>query len=316
MQEAIRYISHINKLRKGKLADSYEESEFLLITETKKIQEISNIKARESQKCGFALPISEITNYLWFKLGTGFSRQDYPRNTDVSYKAKAIISGELARQATVLFDETLEKHRTGEIDSEQVAKRMVLLNEKMRMAEEIDKENLESLLDFSPQYIEKYEEGIRRNQSKLEEITKEKRMLEKQNIVLEEATLEKQNAALKIKASEQQEKYAKKTKKVQEQEQIILKLQREKEIESLKKERSSSRKKIIVRIIIKVVVLICIVFVSFHISRATKSDFASIAGLLVSLIGLVIGGSDIKRHVTEQKERKEKIKELEKNLSV
>ena len=309
-QEAIKYISHINKLRKGKLADNYEESEFLLITETKKIQELSNNIARENKKCGFALPISEITNYLWFKLGIGFSRQDYPRNIDVSYKAKAIVSGELARQATVLFDETLQKHRNGEIDSEQVAKRMVLLNDKMRMAEEIDKENLESLLDFSPQYIEKYEEGIRRNQSKLQEIAKEKQMLEKQNIDLEEgkASLEKQNAALRKKDYEQQDKYAK---RIQEQERIILKLQRENKIESLRKNLSSSRKKIIVKISIKAVVFIGIVFVSFYISRATKSDFASIAGLLVSVVGLVTGGSDIKRHVTEQRERKNKINELQ-----
>ena len=167
--EAVKYISHINKLRKGEQAEDYTKCKHLLVTETKRIQEISNAFRKNKYECGFALPTSAITNILWFKLGSGFSKRDYPINTDASYKARRILSGEIASNIAKLFDETKKQYAEGIIDKDQVASRIVLMQDKISTPDELLPDNIEELLDFSPEYIAKYEEGIKHNKVQLQE---------------------------------------------------------------------------------------------------------------------------------------------------
>ena len=87
--EAIKFISHINKLRKTSHEEDYIKCKYLLITETRRVQEIANA-IQEGNTCSHALPTSVITNILWFKLGCGFTKKEYPANVDASYKARGI----------------------------------------------------------------------------------------------------------------------------------------------------------------------------------------------------------------------------------
>lgn len=167
--EAVKYISHINKLRKGEHSFDYTSCKFLLVTETKRIQEISNSMRESRTDCGFALPTSTLTNILWFKLGSGFSNREYPINTDASYKARGILSGELFNSIIRVFEETKKQYNEGLLDRDQVVNRIILLREKNRTPDEVSSENFDELLDFSPEYIDKYEEGIKQNQVQLQE---------------------------------------------------------------------------------------------------------------------------------------------------
>lgn len=172
--EAVKFISHINKLRKGDRSTEYTECKYLLLTETRRIQEISNAMRTGKYDCGYVLPTSAITNILWFKLGSGFSKKEYPVNTDVSYKARGILSGEISSNITRLFEETKRLYSEGKLDRDQVAGRIVLMRDKNRTPDEVTSDNIDELLDFSPEYIAQFEEGIKQNQVQLQE---------KQNII-------------------------------------------------------------------------------------------------------------------------------------
>ena len=167
--EAVKFISHINKLRKGEKFEDYTKCKFLLVTETKRIQEISNTFRTNKNECGFALPTSAITNILWFKLGSGFSKREYPINTDASYKARRIISGEIASSIVQLFEDTKKQYDEGVLSQDQVAGRIVLMRDKICTPDEVAADNIEELLDFSPEYIAKYEDGVKQNKLQLQE---------------------------------------------------------------------------------------------------------------------------------------------------
>lgn len=167
--EAIKFISHINKLRKGESSFEYTKSKYLLITETRRVQEISNAMKFSNTACGFVLPTSTITNLLWFKLGSGFSKKDYPVNTDASYKARIILSSEIANRASRLYEETKKQYEAGEINKDQVVSRILLMREKYHAPDEVTVDNIDDLLDISPEYITKYEEGLNENAAQLKE---------------------------------------------------------------------------------------------------------------------------------------------------
>lgn len=167
--EAVKFISHINKLRKGENSKEYTTCKYLLVTETRRIQEISNAMKPNVSECGYVLPTSVITNILWFKLGCGFSKKEYPKNTDASFKARSILASDISNNITRLYEETRKQYKEGIIDQDQVASRIILMRDKNRTPEEITIDSVNELLDFTPEYIEKYEDGVKQNRILLKE---------------------------------------------------------------------------------------------------------------------------------------------------
>lgn len=232
--EAVKFISHINKLRKGETFEEYTKSRFLLITETRRIQEMSNALCPGKCKCGFALPTSTITNILWFKLGSGFSKQEYPINTNVSYKARGILAGVISADVTRIYEETKKQYIEGTLDQDQVASRIVLLRDKNCTPDEVTSDNLDELLDFSPEYIEKFEEGIKQNQVQLQA---KNDIIEKLAAAKSEG--DEQNIQLKDKLAKTTEELGASQVKVEEQENTILKQNEELErLRNAEKKRS------------------------------------------------------------------------------
>lgn len=73
--EALTYVSHINKLRKGVRYKEYTESGYIFVTETSKVLDVSKnmiaLLSAEDEKdaihaCGFAQNMSGISNILWY----------------------------------------------------------------------------------------------------------------------------------------------------------------------------------------------------------------------------------------------------------
>ena len=192
--EAIKYISHINVLRKGNKYNEYTTCRYLFVTETRRVQEISNALNTNDAICGYALPTGLITNILWFKLGLGFSSKEYPSNVNASYKARSIISREISTQIAKLYNETKLMYKNGEINQEQLAGRIVFMKEKSTAPEDITKANMDELTDFSPEQITKYEDGVKLGKIQNEEKQKIIDSLEKsqQSIIHENNSLTNQ----------------------------------------------------------------------------------------------------------------------------
>lgn len=89
-ETAVKLISHINKLRKGARFHSDLDSEHIIVTNSKATllisQELSEeIKAAEGldKICSFAIPLDRITSLIWYKLGNGFSKNDFPSSSQL-----------------------------------------------------------------------------------------------------------------------------------------------------------------------------------------------------------------------------------------
>lgn len=287
--EAVKFINHINKLRRGEKSTDYTRCGYLLITETRRIQEISNAMRQNTHECGCALPMSVITNILWFKIGAGFSKKEYPLNVDASYKAKRILSGELFNNNTRYYDKTKREFKAGNIGKDQLASRIVLLRDKSLMPDELTNDNVDELLDFSKEYIDSYEEGIKLNKAKTEE---QKKIIE--SLEQKDRAKDNENAELRSKLSKaEKERDAHLTtsqeqlKTIRQQAQELNRYKENEELEKKRKEHHKAIFKLIWNIIWKALVVILIGLCSHWICERYNTDFATVLSLIFSAIGLV-----------------------------
>ena len=206
--EAIKYISHINVLRKGISTEDYTKCKYLLITETRRIQEMANA-LQDDHTCKHAMPTSAITNILWLKLGSGFSKKEYPANTDIILKARGIISGTLSSAVFKAYEDVKKQYLNGDVTKEQLADRIILFREKIQCSESIDSDNMDDLLDFSPEAIEKYEQGRKANSIQLSQQKEIIKQLEE----TKEAGI-RENAKLKDDLAQASEELSKKEKEL------------------------------------------------------------------------------------------------------
>lgn len=193
-REAVKFISHINKLRSGNITEDYTACGYLIISETRTLLELSQIMT-QSGKCSFALPMSTITNILWFKLGNGFGGHPLPVNADISYKAKRIIAGEIVNSVNIIYRDVMDKYRAGEIKDDEFAARIIFLRNKTHFPDAINSGNIDEITDFSPERIQGYELAVRNNNA----ILKEKDdIIAKQNTEISEkdAEISRQNIEL------------------------------------------------------------------------------------------------------------------------
>lgn len=185
-REAMKFISHINKLRGDNYSKDYTNCKYLLVTETRRVQELSDMM-RISENCSYALPMSTITNILWFKLGHGFGKTTFPLNADISYKAKRIISGNISNQINTVYNNITEEYRAGKLNSDEFMNRIIFLRDKTPSPDVIKSDNVDDLMDFSYETIRAYEQGIKNSEALLKD---KERIISMQNIELAEKASE------------------------------------------------------------------------------------------------------------------------------
>lgn len=173
---AIKLISHINKLRAGKSYTKDIESEHLIVTNSrvtlllsKEISDRDKIEKGLDFICNYAVSLDSITSTLWYKLGNGFSSKPYPLNVNAALKARAVLSVSIAKKAEKAFFKAKKEFLEGVIDKDQVVSRIITLRNKPILPEELHGDNIEEVMDFSPEYLSRYEELVRRNESELAE---------------------------------------------------------------------------------------------------------------------------------------------------
>ncbi len=309
--DSLRYISHINKLRKGRRFQECTESEFLFVTETRRTLDISKNVVDEFsseansdsiQMCGFAQNMSGITNVLWYKLNKGFGRKDYPQNLDAVLKAKIVIAKHVSQKVAMAYRELKQKYDNGEITKEKMATRMIALRKKNERPEDIRLENAEEDLDFSPEYYQKYEIAIEKNKTLLkdkEEFIKElqeKALFDRRKsddiIAQLHGTIEEQ----KTTQSDLMEKINNQQNEIESQKQMILELQN--------KERNHQKKicliknytKLIVKNILYVFIVLFVAFGTNYVCKCKGWSFGTVISILIGLAGLVPIAINIVKH--------------------
>lgn len=175
-ETAIKLISHINKLRNGNRYHSDIDSEHLIVTNTKATLLISkeqadNIKAAEELDhiCSFAVSLDRITSLLWYKLGNGFAQKTFPSSVNAVLKARVVLSSSIAKKAEKAFSEVKSQFEAGIITENQVAARIITLRKKPALPEDLQGDDIDEIMDFSPEYLSRYEEQFKSNQNALKE---------------------------------------------------------------------------------------------------------------------------------------------------
>lgn len=188
MYLSIKYISHINKLRRGKIFPNDLDAEYLLVTNTgvtlsasrEQVEQISKEHSLDSV-CDYAVSVERFTNILWYKLGNGLGGKEYPTNVNTVIKARMLLASKISHNISKLYAETKAQYRSGEITDEQLVSRIITLRKKPTTPEELKVDTIEDSLDFSLEYLTRYEEEVYRNKKALQEKDRLLQSLRNQN---------------------------------------------------------------------------------------------------------------------------------------
>ena len=314
IQESIKVISHINKLRKNKPFFDYLKSEYIFVTETRKTIEISNKITEmvseddkiDGKYIGYVINMSFLTNLLWYKMSKGFGGDEFPQNVNAIIKAKIVLSNYIAQNVAKTYDECKEAYEKGNITSEQFAARLVALKNKNIRPEEISVEGIEEDLNFDPDNIRKFEEESNWQKLKLKEKEQELKDIRKSYIETNQKmdSIQQELALTRENQKEQNKILTKQEKVIEEQSKIInaQKVRIEKfEIQEKNKEVKREKRRKVIRfiwhIINRILVLALIVLISYLVTKAIKADLATSLSIIVTVIGIIISSIDIVKNV-------------------
>ena len=174
--ESIKLISHINKLRKGNTYPYDLDAEYIIVTNSgitlrASREQVERVKKEQAvdNACDYAISVERMTNILWYKLGNGLGGKKYPTNVNAVLKARMLLASKISQGISKLYEETRAQFRAGVITEDQLASRIITLRKKPIMPEELSAETIEDSLDFSLEYLTRYEEEVSRNKEALQE---------------------------------------------------------------------------------------------------------------------------------------------------
>ena len=300
---ALKFISNINKLRNGKYYCNDIDSEYLIVTNTKITLLISKeqsdlIKKQEGLDniSNFAVSLDRITSLLWYKLESGFSKKEFPSSVNAILKARVVLSSSIAKKAEKAFSDVKKQYENGDLSKEQVAARIITLRNKPNFPEDLKADNIDEIMDFSPEYLSRYEEQIKNTKSTLKEREEFIVALEvdtKKALSEKEATIASQKDIIKEKDNEN----AKLLSKVKEYER--------QEAEKInKKEKRKNMIKYTGKFLFKILLIIVLVVISIFIENVYQSkitEHLSSAVGLISASGLFYG--DLKNIIKTRKQK-------------
>ncbi|MGI6122021.1 MAG: hypothetical protein ACOYH0_07040 [Saccharofermentanales bacterium] len=273
--DSVQFISHINKLRKGRIYNSNIDAQYFIITNSRNTLEVSkNQSERDKEEnstefvSDYAVSVNKMTNLLWYKLGNSFGRKNYPCNVDAVLKARVVLAAHISQSVSKLYFETKSKYKAGEITEEQLAARIIALRGKTTIPEDLDTDTIEDSLDFSPEFLSRFEEEVLSNKTALEEKEKLIQTLESQN---QQIITEKDNVI-----AEKDQILHEKDQMLHEKEKHRKSLEKELEKYRLKKEQ---RKKILLfiwGIIWKLLIVVFVTVIAINICKKMDSGMTTI----------------------------------------
>jgi hypothetical protein len=286
-ESRLKMISHINKLREGNWYRFDLESEYLIVTNSQETLMISKeqtdiIKSTNNidNICGFAVSLDRITSLLWFKLGFSFSKDKFPVSASALLKARTVLSSSVAQKAYKTYKETKEQFLSGDLSKEAVAARIIALRGKTKLPEELQYDNIEEIIDFSPEYLSRIEEQYKTSQETIKEkdnVIESLREEYKNYISQREATIEYQ-AAIIIDKDE-------KNNALQDE---LNRYKNKEEVEQKKKQRRKKRILFIWNIFWKLSLLLGLACIAYFLNK--KLDFKPLSYLVgvVDVVGVIL----------------------------
>ena len=278
--DGLRFVSHINKLRKGKIFRNNLDSEYIYVTnagevlrQSNKQVEILQHQQKDEHISDFAIPIEKMTNILWFKLGMGFGKNDFPSNVKAVLKARVVLSANISINIMKSYDEAKKNLSSGNITKEQFASRIIALRNKKDLPEDLQNDDIDANLDFTDEFFCQMEEEILSNKKALQEkdkILKEmsedsKNTIEAKNSMIRK--MEVDNSILKSKIAEYEKKDA--------------------NIKRRKEKRTYYFKQAL-KLFLVLALLGLIIFISFQIAKELESSVPVIIGMIVNLVTIAI----------------------------
>ena len=284
--DSIKFISHINKLRKGRIFPYDLEAEYLVVTNSGTTLRASREQVERVMKaqnvdsaCDYAVSVERLTNMLWFKLGNGLGRKEYPNNVNAVLKARMLLASKISQNISKLYVETRIQYQAGVITEDQLASRIITLRKKPIIPEELTSETIEDSLDFSLEYLTRYEEEVNRNKEALQE---------------KEHLLQVMSDQKDRVISEKDDALAEKDQLIQTQQEKNAKLEAELEEyhrkDKEKEQKRINRKKILhmgLGIIWKLVGVMLFVMIAAWICSKVNAAYTSAVGIVVGVIGAI-----------------------------
>ncbi len=283
---AIKSISHINKLRCGKYYSSDIDSEYLIVTNTKATLLISKEQTdriRETENMdrigNFAVSLDRITSLLWYKLGKGFSQNAYPSSINAVLKARVVLSSNIAKNAERAFLAVQKDFAEGLITEDQVAARIITLRKKPTLPEDLQGDDIDEVMDFSPEYLSRYEEQCKHTQNSLkekEEVIKSIRADSQKAMSERDATISLQETIIKEK-DEENDRLRDELKAYQDKEAEVKR----------KKDRRKNRLKCVWYIARKILLIGTLTVIIIVIQKFFKITIPTILYTVVDILGLI-----------------------------
>lgn len=284
--DSIKFISHINKLRKGRIYPYDLDAEYLIVTNSgitlrasrEQVERVMKEQAVDSA-CDYAVSVERLTNILWYKLGNGLGRKEYPNNVNAVLKARMLLASKISQNISKLYMETRVQYRAGVITEDQLASRIITLRKKPITPEELTAETIEDSLDFSLEYLTRYEEEVNRNKEALQEKEHLLQVLSDQK----DRVISEKDGAL---AEKEQLIQAQQDRNAELEAELAEYRRKDKE----KEQKRINRKKIVhlaFGIIWKLVVVALLVIIAAWICSKVNAAYTNAVGIVVGLIGAI-----------------------------
>ena len=274
--ESWKYISHINKLRKGSVFTNNFDAEYLIVTNTKCTLNISREQTERAKKENgldyandYAVSVDRMTNILWYKLGNGFGTKNYPCNVNIVLKARTVLSATISHNIATVYNDAKEKNKNGEITSDQLAARIITLRRKPVLPEDLEGDSIDEIMDFSPEFLSRYEEEVSANKIALEEKDKE--------IQKRDQTIEHKDQVIQ----RQQEE------KTNLESELAL-YRAEKDKRARRKKRAKQILRFVWSILWKIVIIAAITYIAIFFKKKLNSSIPLYICAAVDLFGLVL----------------------------
>ena len=218
---------------------------------------------------------------MWYKLGNGFGKKDNPTNINTVLRARIVLSSNISHNVTEIYNHAKEMHKNGEITNEQLAARIIMLRNKPLLPEELEGDSIEDSMDFTSDYVYRFEQEINENKNALQEKEKEIEIIKKQNQII-----------VKQKDDIISEKNLEIEKQNKENEALTFELKKYKEKEELQQKTKEKKKRILKiswSIIWRVILVLLITFLTI-IAYKNEKDALTMFLAITDILGLSIMG--------------------------
>ena len=206
-EKPVRYLSNINKLRRGKQAEDYIAAGALLLTTS------SRALRREENQPGkrnvpLAVHIGTFTQYLWFRLRKGYDVKMGPQWFDAGIKAKILLSEAIQHNINAVYEEAKKKFEAGEMKMEEIQQIILTLRKYDVSPEQLTEEHADAMIHLDEATVrrsieeqQQKEQALARAREELEEEKQKRRESEAERDAL---VAEKKQQAVRERMQAQQ----------------------------------------------------------------------------------------------------------------